>query len=265
MTQTNHTAVVIILDRSGSMETIKNDVIGGFNTMMEEQKKVAGTCTVTLTQFDDDNGKSDVEIVYTGKSVVDVPPLELVPRGGTPLLDAVGKTIVATEKHIKELAENERPDKVLVLIITDGHENASRQYKRSEIKALIERHQGEPHKWVFAYLGATADAFDEAASIGVPTSSSSPFIANTVSAGAAFAASSQNLVSMRSGGSYGYNTQQRQAMNQPDAAVNTTNVAPQVIFGTTNLLCGCPIDNSGATLHNIACKHANITTGGSNQ
>lgn len=161
MTKENSTEILIILDRSGSMASIKTDMEGGFATFLEEQRKLPGECKVTLVQFDHAQ-----ETVYESRDIMDVPPLELAPRGGTALLDAVASTIDATGARLRRMPEAQRPGKILCLIITDGAENASKEFTAAQVKTRIE-HQRTKYAWEFVYLGANQDAFAEAQAMGI--------------------------------------------------------------------------------------------------
>lgn len=156
------TDIIMLLDRSGSMFTCLNDVEGGFNSFIEEQKMEKGETFVTLAQFDD-----NYEIVYEDLPINDVKPLNLSPRGSTALLDAIGKTITSSKNKIKSKSYN--PDIVLFVIITDGHENSSIEYKKDTIKSLISQCEKDLG-WKFVYIGANQDAFSEAKSMGVGAS-----------------------------------------------------------------------------------------------
>jgi len=155
------TEIIIVLDRSGSMQKIRGDMEGGLDKFFEDQRKLPGRCTVTLTQFSD-----RYEVVYQGCDIKDVPQACLVPDGTTALLDAVGRTINEVGKRLADTPEAERPGRVLFLIITDGRENASREFRRDDIKKMVQ-HQTEKYSWQFVYLGANQDAFAEASSIGI--------------------------------------------------------------------------------------------------
>ena len=161
MTNHNLTEIAIILDRSGSMDSIREDMIGGFATFVAEQAKLPGKCVVSLYQFDD-----RFECVYEERSVRHTRQLELVPRGSTALLDACGRAVTMIGERLAGKAEEHRPSKVVVLIITDGRENASREYSRAQVQELIRR-QHDVYGWQFAYLGANVDAFTEARGLGV--------------------------------------------------------------------------------------------------
>lgn len=157
----NHTEVIIVLDRSGSMQKIRGDMEGGLDRFFEEQRKLPGRCTVTLTQFND-----RYEVVYQGRDIQDVPQAGIVPSGNTALLDAVGRTINEVGKRLADTPEAERPGRILFLIITDGRENVSREFRREDIKKMVQ-HQTEKYSWQFVYLGANQDSFAEASLLGI--------------------------------------------------------------------------------------------------
>lgn len=157
------TELIFILDRSGSMSGLEKDVIGGFNSLIAKEKG-SGEAAVTLVLFDD-----KYESPYVRKNIIDVLPLtdkEYYPRGGTALLDAVGKTVNEAGARLNELPEDEKPSKVIVIIQTDGYENSSREFTKSAVKALIKRQQ-DVYSWEFMFLGANIDAAAEAESIGI--------------------------------------------------------------------------------------------------
>lgn len=157
----NFTDITVILDRSGSMSSVANDVIGGFNKFIESQKKVKGTALMSLVQFD-----NEYESVYEGIDIKEVKELNLVPRGMTALLDAIGRSITETGERLNNMKKNKRPDKVICVIITDGEENASKEYNKQQISEMI-KHQTSIYNWEFVFLGANQDAINEANSIGI--------------------------------------------------------------------------------------------------
>lgn len=161
MTNPHLTHIAFLLDRSGSMQSIKDDTEGGFNAFVEEQRRQGGDCRVTLAQFD-----NEYEEVYRDLPLADVPPLHLVPRGSTALLDSIGRLVTSTGEHLAALTEDERPGMVIIGIMTDGHENASREWTHPAVKALIEQ-QTKAYGWQFLYMGADQDAIEVGASIGV--------------------------------------------------------------------------------------------------
>lgn len=156
------THIICILDRSGSMCSIINDSIGGFNTFLEKQKTLPGEATITVTLFDD-----KYELVYDN---IDIKKAEILtknvwfPRGSTALFDAVGKTIMTEKGNLKKLGV-EAPAKVLVCIVTDGQENSSHEYNSSSIKKLIK--ECEDDNWNFIFLAANQDAFATGGSFGM--------------------------------------------------------------------------------------------------
>lgn len=163
MTRSDLTHIYFLLDRSGSMQSIKADTEGGFASFVEEQRTaVSGECRVTLAQFD-----QHYEVVYSDKPLAEVPPLELQPRGSTALLDAMGRLITDAGAALAALPEEQRPGTVVVAVMTDGHENASKEWTHPAIKALVEQ-QTSTYNWQFLYMGADQDAIEVGASIGVP-------------------------------------------------------------------------------------------------
>jgi hypothetical protein len=161
MSDPNLTNLVFLLDRSGSMQSIKSDVVGGFDAFIAEQREGEGRCTVTLAQFD-----YEYEVVYRGIDVGRVPPLKIQPRGSTALLDSMGKLITDTAAEIDALPEADRPGTVVVAIMTDGLENSSSEWRRPDIKALVEQ-QTNDHGWEFLYMGADQDAVEVGKGLGV--------------------------------------------------------------------------------------------------
>ena len=122
----NLTDITVVLDRSGSMTTVMHDVTGGFDKFIEEQKKVQGEALLTLVQFD-----TEYEFVHKAKNIKDIPKLEFMPRGMTALLDAMGRAITETGERLRNMKEEDRPGKVICLIITDGQENSSKEYNNA--------------------------------------------------------------------------------------------------------------------------------------
>jgi len=172
----NSTLIAVVLDRSGSMGSIVMDTIGGFNTFVEAQKQGPGECFITLTQFD-----TEYEIVYSGKNINDVPKLDTksyVPRGGTALYDAVGRTINEIGANLANRSEGERPSKVIFCIVTDGEENASKEFTQTAIKKLIKQ-QTKDYSWDFTFLGANIDSFAAGGGIGIRKSAVMNYAANT--------------------------------------------------------------------------------------
>lgn len=158
------TELVFIIDKSGSMSGLESDTVGGFNSMIKQQKSVDGKALVTTVLFDD-----DYELLHDRVDIQDVEPLtekDYTPRGCTALLDAIGRTIHNIRKAQKESGEEDVDEKVMFFIITDGYENASRHYTASMIKDRIS-HYKKKHGWEFLFFGANMDAIAEAAKIGI--------------------------------------------------------------------------------------------------
>ncbi len=160
----NLTELVFILDRSGSMAGLESDTIGGFNAMIEKQKKVEGECFVTTVLFDDRD-----EIIHDRVNISDVKPMtdkEYYVRGCTALLDALGKAIDHIGKIHKYARKEDIPENTLFVITTDGMENASRHYDAEKVKKMVER-QKDRYGWEFIFLGANIDAVETASNYGI--------------------------------------------------------------------------------------------------
>ena len=158
------THIAVILDRSGSMQSIRNDIIGGFNAFLHDQRDAGGETTLTLVQFDD---KDPFELIHDFLPLEDTPDLDpetYIPRASTPLLDAIGRSINHLQKKIWSLPEDGRPEKVLILVITDGMENASREFNLADVRKMIVDRTVDG--WSFAFLSADLDAISEACSLG---------------------------------------------------------------------------------------------------
>jgi len=158
------TELVFILDRSGSMGGLESDTIGGFNSLLEKQQKEPGGAFITTVLFDD-----QYELLHDRISIKGVKSItgkEYFVRGCTALLDAVGKTINKIGNVQKNTSDDERAEKVMFVITTDGLENASKEYNYDRIKSMIER-QKLKYGWEFIFLGANIDAVAEAAKFGI--------------------------------------------------------------------------------------------------
>ena len=188
--------ITVVLDRSGSMACLVDEVIGAFNTFVDEQQQVAGQASFSLVQFDD-----RYEVYLDAVDLAKVGRLDrttYVPRGMTALYDAVGRAIVATGTRLAALDEAERPDKVVFLIQTDGEENASHEYDAATLQAMI-RHQQDKYAWEFVFLGANIDAGRVAEEIGIARDKALQYANNADGTRAAFAAVSDNLAGFRRG------------------------------------------------------------------
>lgn len=160
------TELVFILDRSGSMSGLEKDTIGGFNAMIEKQKKEPGEALVSAVLFDD-----TTEVIYNRVDITTINPMtdkEYYVQGCTALLDAVGRAITHIKAARKAMPKEERPEKTIFIITTDGMENSSHEYDYAKVKALIENRQAKG--WEFIFLGANIDAAKEAGRMGIKAS-----------------------------------------------------------------------------------------------
>jgi hypothetical protein len=155
------TDITLVVDRSGSMAQVRGDAEGGVNAFITDQAKEPGEALLTLVQFD-----TEYEFLHKGVPISQVPEYKLVPRGGTALLDAVGRAINETGKRLSKMDELDRPGLVIFVVMTDGQENSSKEFSKSRIKEMIERQQ-EKYNWHFNFLGANQDAFAEASDMGI--------------------------------------------------------------------------------------------------
>ena len=160
----NLTELVYILDKSGSMQGLEKDTIGGYNAMLAQQRTVEGDCVITTVLFD-----NQYQLLHDRIDIRAVRPLtqrEYFVGGSTALLDAIGKTIDKIHTAQKNTAEDYRAERVLFVIITDGAENASRRYSSMQVKEMIRR-QKEKYGWEFIFLGANIDAVETAGRFGI--------------------------------------------------------------------------------------------------
>ena len=178
--------IVMIVDRSGSMSSIANDAIGGYNTFLKEQKAVDGKANLTLVLFDD-----QIETPIDSMDIQSVPELNsktYVPRGSTAMNDAIGSSLAKLEEK--------NPSKAIICILTDGEENASREYSLGMIKERIKK--AEDRGWQIQYLAANQDAFSVGTSIGISGNNTKGFAANSAGVLDAYACLSSTTRSYRS-------------------------------------------------------------------
>lgn len=187
----NLTELVFILDKSGSMAGLERDTIGGFNAMLEKQKALDGQCRITTVLFD-----NRYELLHDRTDIRAVRPItakEYHVGGSTALLDAVGKTIHKIATAQKNTAEPFRAGKVMLVIITDGEENASREYSAAEVKEAIQR-QKSRYGWEFIFLGANMDAVETAGRFGIDAGRAANYVPDSQGTALNFRAMSETRI-----------------------------------------------------------------------
>ena len=190
----NLTEIVFILDRSGSMSGLEADTIGGFNAMIEKQKREPGEALISTVLFDNDN-----EVIHDRVDIRKIQPMtdkQYYVRGCTALLDAVGGAIHHIGNVHKYAREEDRPEKTLFVITTDGMENASRKYSYHRLKMMIQR-QKEKYGWEFIFLGANIDAAKEAARFGISEDRAANYHADSTGTAVIYEAMSEAVCNVR--------------------------------------------------------------------
>lgn len=218
--------ILVIMDRSGSMSGRRADHEGGLQSFVNDQRDREGEIRFTLVQFDDVN---PCEIVYDRARLEDVTSIQLIPRGGTPLLDAMGKAIAHLMKY--------QPTEVICMVVTDGQENASTEWKRDDIKKRVT--ELEALGWTFLFLGANIDAFDEARQVGIAGAFAANVANNQGGTQAAYASVASNLRGYRASraGGMSVNSAKAQSMSFTDdqrASMTDDKDANTVKSTTTN-------------------------------
>jgi von Willebrand factor type A domain len=209
----NFTRIAIILDRSGSMESCKESTVAGFNEFIRTQREFPGEATVKLVQFDD-----QYETVFD-KPLKECPELTqnaFVPRGSTALLDAQGRTIIELGRELAALAKQERPSKVIVVTLTDGMENASKEFSLEKIGEMI-RKQRDKYNWDFVFLGANQDAVATAAAMSIPLPSAMSYSTSKAGVAATMAAVSHYVGAARGGKAAAFSADDRKSAMEKDA------------------------------------------------
>lgn len=170
--KTGYTHIVLLIDRSGSMELIKSDMEGGLKRFLDDQKKEEGECTITAAQFD-----THYEVLYSMTDIRQIQEINIQPRGYTALLDSMYRLIQEAGRELDGLADDLRPSKVLFVTITDGLENASREVTYIKLRTLI-RQQEDVYSWDFVYIGANQNAFAVGRDLGMKANSSLDYLAS---------------------------------------------------------------------------------------
>ncbi len=194
MTDNTKTLIAALLDRSGSMRGIADDMRGGFDSFIAKEAGQPGTTLVTLAQFDD-----RYEVLYTDRPVAEVPALSLQPRGMTALLDAIGRFITEVGAGLAALPDEDRPAAITVLVMTDGHENASREWTGEAVRSLISQ-QESVYGWDFVFLGANMDAVEVGTNLGFAPGKSLTYDADGDAVGGAWDAVAGYSARKRSAG-----------------------------------------------------------------
>lgn len=169
LTDSTKTLIAALLDRSGSMDSCKPATEDGWREFINEQRLEPGQCEVTLAQFD-----TEYEVLYPPTDVNAVPEFVVEPRGRTALLDATGRFITEVGERLSALPEDQRPGKVICLIMTDGYENASKDWTWGAVRRLITQQRGD-YNWEFIFLGANIDAVEVGARMGIDAGSALTF------------------------------------------------------------------------------------------
>lgn len=204
MTNPNLTLIAALLDRSGSMEACKKATETSFDELIAKQRSEPGEAIVTLSIFDD-----EYDNVYANVPIANVGPLSLVPRNMTAMLDATGRFITEIGEHLATLPEEQRPGHVILLIMTDGMENASKEWTYDSVKKLITQ-QREKYNWTFMFLGANIDAVHVGDRIGVPQRMAMTYSADDdVAVRAAYASAAREIAYSRSGRSAEFTDEDR--------------------------------------------------------
>lgn len=192
----NITEVVFVLDRSGSMRGKENDTIGGFNSIIEKQKEQEGEVYISTVLFDHES-----LVLHDREKLENVKEMtreDYTVRGCTALLDALGGAIKHTAKVHKYIRKEDIPENVLFVIITDGMENASRNYTYSDIKKMVEKEK-EEYGWEFLFMGANIDAFSCAENMGIDRDFSANYICDDRGTKATYACVSESIALKRQG------------------------------------------------------------------
>ena len=193
MTDANKTEVVVVVDRSGSMQSIGEDAEGGLNSFLDKMKMTPGDIRLTLAQFD-----SRYEMLYENQTIREVPKYVLVPRSSTALYDAIGITMWRVGRRLSHTPEHRRPGKVVFMIVTDGEENASHEYTRDQVRQMITE-QKYKYGWQFLYLCTSENALYDGMRLGLDMSSAFRFSPSGMGVNCAYRGAGQAIANYVSG------------------------------------------------------------------
>jgi Mg-chelatase subunit ChlD len=194
----NITELIFVIDQSGSMSGLEDDTIGGFNSMLEKQRNEDGVCHISTVFFDNSS-----DVIHNRRNISTVEPLtrkDYTPGGSTALLDALGDAINHTVKVQKMLADDERADNVIFVIITDGEENSSTRFSARKVKQMIS-HEQEKYGWEFIFLGANIDAVKTAGHYGIKANRACNFVCDATGVELNFCCVSDAVSEVRAMGS----------------------------------------------------------------
>jgi hypothetical protein len=221
MTDPNYTALLLVIDRSGSMAVIRDDMVGGITTMLAEQATQPGKLTVDVVTFDTE--------IETQCSVADPRDVEVVlePRGATALFDAIGQSVTAFGRVLASMPESERPETVQVVVVTDGEENSSREFGLDAVRTLVTQ-QKEQYSWDFMFLGANQDAVLSGERLGFDADSSMTYSAGADAVSSMSASMGRYVSDVRAKSKRGFDDAERLAAvdAQPEPATEFTAAAP---------------------------------------
>jgi len=195
-----NTHVTVLLDRSGSMSAIRDEVVEGFNAFLREQQALPGKATLTLVQFD---SVAPFEVVHRLSPIAEVPPLSRAtfqPRGATPLLDALGRGIIDIENAIAGLAPADAPDAIVVAVITDGMESASQEFTLEDVQWLLTQKRSHEN-WRFIFQSADLAAIELACSAGIRRADTALFSADAHGVAGTWTSISEAVAATRAGAS----------------------------------------------------------------
>lgn len=193
MPDQNYCDITLVLDRSGSMESIKDSMEEAIAGFISEQKKLPGKCTLSVLEFD-----TRFNWTYTGCDIKGCDGVKINPGGSTALWDAVGKAINETGSRLRAMYPGNRPGKVVFVVVTDGHENASKEFTSAQVRDKLV-HQQEGYNWHFVYMGANQDAWSAAHAMGVPQANYMNYAPNDKGVKHVYGAMASNVSALRSG------------------------------------------------------------------